>query len=252
MYKKLPPLILERLSLGELSEQERERLNREFGTDFLNAEVERLRQENASTLSSYPIRSMASEIRSKQTRERDVSVPLGVKAKWMGVGLAVACAALALFYIQPPVQTEDHIILKGGDPRLTIYRKAKDGAERLAANAMVHDGDLLQVRYVASGAKFGVIYSIDGNGAITRHDKQGATPTSLKSGGEIDLGHSYELDDAPEFEIFVFMTGEQSVPTSELLNSIKNVKFSPTQLPVLSLPKNWRASFYVLLKGAAK
>ena len=71
--------------------------------------------------------------------------------------------------------------------------------------------DVLQLSYVAVGRKYGVIFSIDGRGIVTVHypyAENGATP-ELEQGGEIYLRYAYELDDAPLFERFFFVTSDK-------------------------------------------
>lgn len=63
--------------------------------------------------------------------------------------------------------------------------------------------------YVAAGRAHGVIVSIDGRGQVTLHFPADAgAPTALESGRAVPLSHSYELDDAPLFERFMFVTAE--------------------------------------------
>lgn len=94
-----------------------------------------------------------------------------------------------------------------GDPVLTIDRMAAGRSERLRDGADVHAGDRLQLQYGAAEREQGAIVSIDGRGTATLHfpDDVTASPR-LASGGLVALDHSYELDDAPQFERFFFVT----------------------------------------------
>lgn len=66
----------------------------------------------------------------------------------------------------------------------------------------------MQVSYVAAGNRFGVVVSVDGRGGVTLHHP--ASPRDVprvKARGETPLPYAFELDDAPGFERFFFVTG---------------------------------------------
>ncbi len=105
-----------------------------------------------------------------------------------------------------------------GDGRLLIQRKTAEGASELRPNALVDAGDLLQLSYLSGGQLFGVVFSVDGRGVITQHfPEDGAESSELIGGGRQLLPSSYELDDAPRFERFYFVTASE--PFSALLVS---------------------------------
>ncbi|MFY0576601.1 hypothetical protein ACN28S_21700 [Cystobacter fuscus] len=58
---------------------------------------------------------------------------------------------------------------KGLPPQLGLHRPAALGPEALAQGALAARGDVVQVSYVAAGARFGVIFSVDGRGTVTLH-----------------------------------------------------------------------------------
>jgi hypothetical protein len=105
----------------------------------------------------------------------------------------------------------DEILVKGdAEPALKVYRQRGVAHWEIGDDDVVAAGDRLQLRYRAAGAAYGVIVSLDGRGHVTQHfpSARGAS-TALKSGGEVALDHSYELDDAPMFERFYFVTSQQ-------------------------------------------
>ena len=110
------------------------------------------------------------------------------------------------------------IRLKGAQSRLVLFRQIERGAEaaeRLREGALVRPGDVLQVSYIAAGASDGVILSIDGRGVLTQHFPPPQAPsaaTRLVQGGAIPLTSAYELDDAPAFERFFFVTSSGPTP----------------------------------------
>ncbi len=97
---------------------------------------------------------------------------------------------------------------RGLIPHLEIDRKATTRVDRLVTGAQVGAGDIVQVSYVAAGNRFGVVVSVDGRGGVTLHHP--ASPHDVprvRARGETPLPYAFELDDAPGFERFFFVTG---------------------------------------------
>jgi len=142
---------------------------------------------------------------------------------------ALAAAALALFLLFPGLDGERRVDAppgateraKGG-PQLVVYRFDGVTAERLEDGALVRQGDLIQLGYVAAGAQHGVILSVDGRGDVTLHypTSQGG-PTALRSDGLRRLGRSYELDDAPDFERFFFVTADAPLDAAGIAKAVQ-------------------------------
>jgi hypothetical protein len=121
--------------------------------------------------------------------------------------------------------------LRGGEARLHIYRRAGHAAEAdtgsgagssaLADGARVKPGEMLQVRYVAASAAFGLIVSIDARGQVSRHWPEGGELAApLQPAGERALPHAFELDDSPGFERFVFVTAPTVFATRPLIEAL--------------------------------
>ncbi|HUS69006.1 MAG TPA: hypothetical protein VMZ28_30930, partial [Kofleriaceae bacterium] len=108
-----------------------------------------------------------------------------------------------------------------GAQRLTAYRKAGDGAERLAPGAAVRAGDVLQLRYDGGGRRHGLIASIDGAGAVTLHFPASADGSTALAATTTDLPHAYALDDAPNFERFFFVTDDEPIDTAAALGALR-------------------------------
>ena len=155
----------------------------------------------------------------------------------MGIA-AVLCLALVLPFFVGKNQAENHggitleqSILENGKERakgssnIFVYKKSGDSALRLKNKAKVSEGDIIQISYVASGAKYGAIISIDGNGYLTQHYPEfGTKAFELDNKGEIPLDFSYQLDDAPDFERFVFITSDNQFDISSLMDFVDNSK----------------------------
>lgn len=141
---------------------------------------------------------------------------------------------------------------KGVGPRMYLYRKEGDEAVRLENRAHVSEGDILQISYIASGAKYGYILSIDGNGCVTQHyPEYGDTAALLSSDGEVPLEYSYKLDDAPTFERFLLITADREFTIREVeqaVNSFQNADRAMAEDFSSYVPKNADITDLLLLK----
>lgn len=214
--KKVPEWLLERLAQRELSpEKEAEIKERLGGEEEARRQVALLQESDREILAAYPPRAMAAKIQQRLGRGASSGI-----SGWLFLAAPVAAALLLLvaFFgpteegpapLSSPAPQVEETREKGLMPQLRIYRKKGDEVERLSPGALAREHDLLQLSYVAAGARFGVIFSIDGRGVLTRHFPEAhheAAPLSPQ--GEVALPHAYELDDAPGFERFFFITAE--------------------------------------------
>lgn len=259
MTTKISQWKLEQLALGELPAAEAEELRAQLranGDDRLDT----LERSSAEILATYPPERMAAKIRARldagERRSRSVA--------WIGLSLGVATAAMLAWWIvrvpssevravdgssvarvdPPPVE----VTRAKGDPALLVYRKAPSGKEMLAPQAAAKAGDVLQVAYRAAGARHGVIVSWDGRQSVTLHFP--STPdatTELRQGGVVALEHGYELDDAPAFERFVFVTSSRSLDVDAVQAAARAVARGPRPMeaPLELAPGTKQKSFLV-------
>jgi hypothetical protein len=160
-----------------------------------------------------------------------------------------------------PTTGPDGIRIKGQQAHLVIHRREVAGAVRLGPDSVTHEGDLLQVGYVAAGHRHGVIVSIDGGGAVTLHWPDAADESSAlqqarsaegtAQGEVVALEHAYELDDAPAFERFVFVTADKPIDAAMVVDAAERVADSPKRARTkrLVLPKSWQQSSILLRKA---
>jgi hypothetical protein len=118
--------------------------------------------------------------------------------------------------LEPGVRT------KGLEPRIFIYRDMGDGdIELLQNNDAVRANDTLQISYLATGQNYGAILSIDGSSVITLHYPENSNMLPrLQPQDEVYLPYGYLLDDAPDFERFIFVTSEEAFDVRQLMASI--------------------------------
>ncbi|HVU51367.1 MAG TPA: ActD-like protein, partial [Polyangia bacterium] len=116
-----------------------------------------------------------------------------------------------------------------GASELRVYRHRASGDERLADGSRAAAGDLLQLAYRAPTDGFGALLSIDGRGHVTLHWPEpgagGAARLSAK--GEVRLPSAYELDDAPAFERFVFVSSPAPFDLKTVLDAAEALAARP-------------------------
>ena len=106
-----------------------------------------------------------------------------------------------------------------------------------ASDARARANDLLQLSYRVARADFGLIFSIDGRGTVTRHFPDGDEAAQLEAGALIPLPRSYELDDAPRFERFFLVTGAKPFDSAAVVEAARSLAASGSaEQGALSLP----------------
>lgn len=207
MSARVPDLFVERLAAGALDETRaadvRARLEAEPGGLERLAAIE---SSNAEILRSMPPRVFAAAVQGRLPPAR---------RRWELVLVPALLAAAVLMVAVPTLNapgTVDpglEITRAKGDPELQLHRRGEEAP--LDEGVDLRAGDLVQVSYTASGAAYGAIVSIDGRGTVTWHlPERGGRAVKLLSGGGVPLDHGYELDDAPDFERFLFVTGSHA------------------------------------------
>lgn len=239
---KIPDLILEQYRLGELPRAEADRVSALLSEDpALRERHDALGQSDEEIARSYPPGWLAQRIRAR------LPAPDGGGGFRWRVPLAVAAAAMVVIVAIPlwtapgrdpvsPAVTGDRI--KGLLPGLTIYRRTASGTETLADGSVARPGDLLRVAYTGAGRTYGVILSIDGRGVVTPHlPPHGERAAPLKPGHATLLDQAYELDDAPGWERFYFVTGDTPFAVAPVMEAARKVaadgaRATPAPLPV--------------------
>jgi hypothetical protein len=122
--------------------------------------------------------------------------------------------------------------IKGLRPTLTLYRRTANGGETLADGAIVRPGDVVRVAYHAARRVYGVILSIDGRGSVTVHlPSRGDRAVRLKSDPTVLLDTAYELDDAPRWERFYFVTGDAAFAVRPIIDAAHAAAAATTDTP---------------------
>lgn len=262
----VPDLVLERSRLGELPGEDAVRLDRRLRSDrALRDRIAALDGSDRDIRRRYPPEWLAERVRARleaQGRATRPQIPSLVRGWPVSVALAAAVATLLLVLLPrtvgPPfsgtgsgsVSSSDRI--KGLQPALSLFRRTSHGSERLADGALARAGDLIRVGYQAAGRAYGVILSIDGRGAVTVHlAGPDARAASLRSGDTMLLDDAYELDAAPRWECFYFVTSDSPFEVAPIVGAATRAAAvaSGSAPPRLRLPAGLAQSTIILAKG---
>ena len=238
---------LERYLLDELPPPERRAIADALeARPELRERLDDLRLSSDAIFREHPPAAVAAALRARAA----VAPAPSPAARFLAPALAALSALLVagtvlVVYEREQAPRPDVTRVKGVQPYLLLFRKAAE-VERLSPGAVVHRSDLLQVAYQAAGRGYGVIVSIDGSGAVTRHlPPAGDQATPLQAGGPVPLGASYELDDAPGFERFVLVTADTPFAVETVLAAARRQRAPDGRL---DLPESMDQFSFVLRK----
>jgi hypothetical protein len=231
--------------LGELHPEWDKELNRES----LESEVGEILSSDKEILTRYKPSAIAREIEKRASKEKGIKGKPSIRTV-LGSVSAVA-AVLVLGLILPdlmkspePFSPTEIARIKGfSDSGLTVYRHKGTVTEVLNGETPARAKDLIQLGYsVSLEAPYGIIFSLDGRGVVTRHlVPMGDVAEKLTPGGEQLLTFSYELDDAPLFETFYLLTSDKPFPVEPLFDLITREAQSGNE--IVDFPK--------IVKGSA-
>jgi hypothetical protein len=214
----------------------------------------RLEEDSRRTLERHPPADVAAEVaRRRASRARvEAARESGSAGQggWHGLALGMPVAAsLALLALSTQHEAPEtaaperaQIVWVGyegikGDPMLRVHRQGATEPELLTNHAKARRGDVLQLSYVAAGRPFGMVISLDGRGTVTLHHPATLTgSTALAPGEAVTLDHAYELDDAPGFERFLFVTSDAPLDVATVLEAAHVLARQPSEARTRPLP----------------
>ncbi|MDR0306801.1 MAG: hypothetical protein LBI42_08185 [Chitinispirillales bacterium] len=226
----VPDWKLELYLLGELSDEE---LKLDEGT--LRERIAALRDSDAKILETHPPAWMAGRIE----RARAGKLASAEKKNRRLIRLfaipAAACAALLVlfpvgmqsfeFAFKHPAAPRYEDRVKGAvsvEPAIEVWRKEGDMARKLAPLSDAREGDVVQVLYTVHSFCYGAIVSMDGRGVLTVHlAGESGKASPLAPGGPVALDMSYQLDDAPLYEIFYLITSSENFDLDSVTQPLK-------------------------------
>jgi hypothetical protein len=238
----IPDWKLERFLTGDLPDGEmREIRELEASDDALAQRLKLLREDNKAILNKLPFETLAGKLADADaTAANNVLRFSFVK---FAAAVFVLAVALVAFMTQRDtvvtgvnadgkggdiVQTQNlqnmqvamnerasDTRIKGLDARMEVWKKTASGIVQLQDLDEVREGDEIQLRYAVPEKCFGLLFSMDGNGALTLHMGDGVKAIELAPGKMNSLPFAYKLDDAPYFEKFFFVTSPKEFAVEE-------------------------------------
>jgi len=288
--QRTPDWLLERIALGELPPAElADARSRLLGEPDGAARLDRLLASNDEILGRHPADAFAAVVRARTAAAAAGAGEAAPRRSWSwwlaGLGSAAVAASLLLTLVLPetvgraplrpgagagrgatgapvdpagprvavaPVQPGPTERPKGLEPHVVVHRRLGARSERLSPGAVAAAGDLLRVGYISpTTERYGVLCSIDGAGAVTLHlPQEGGVASPLDTDREVLLPFAYELDDAPDYERFVLVTGLRPFGTDEVLVAARSLAQDPArgrQAP-LALSDDLHQATYTLRK----
>jgi len=253
---------LERFLLGELPAGRMADIRARLQADpELARKLDDLRRSNKEILTRCPPDAILPQARRQAERREEQHRSLsGRRSYWRWALYSaplLAGAAVLLLVVVMNRRPSPELRFKGSagiDPakvQLLVFKKTEGGNVLLKNGDGVRPGDLLQLAYVPAGKKYGMIVSIDGNGLVIPHFPPGGQAlTRLKNSALVLLPNSYELDRAPQFERFFFVTSMSDIQTQDVLDKARALARSPQAARTgrLDLPENSFSQFSLLLE----
>jgi hypothetical protein len=258
---------LERYLLGELPLHRMEEINKLAQEDpEIQKQIEHLKQSNPEILKQHPPETMIPEIlkqyeeNRRQAKIKERIRPITLKRLlYAGPVLATVLVLLFVVFFRNGT-TPDYTRIKGEESidftktQVIIYRKINSEIELLNNGDQANAGDLLQIAYVPAGQTHGVILSSDGSGVVTLHfPEDNSQSTLLHQEKKNLLPSSYELDDAPDFERFFFITAMKEIDVEDIIKKAEELAASlaSAKTASLELPESHH-QFSLLLKKEKK
>ena len=257
----IPDWKLERFLLGELSSEEMRAIESRMASDpDLRRRLEILEASNAEILNEHPPREMTKAI---LNRARPAgSTPARTRTTYRRAlvsAMALGTAAFRFLLVKPagfdreggvPVsEVPDIIRLKGMEPGLFVFKKTAGEPLLLLDGAGTRAGDVLQLAYVSTERPYGIILSIDGRGVVTlHHPPNEAASQKLELNRRVFLENAYQLDDAPLFERFFFVSSASPLDVRAVRAAAERLAADPARAERDGLaldPKALQISFTV-------
>ena len=238
----IPTRILEEIKNSEV---DAENFYSIYGKENIEAALNDLKKSDEEILNTYSVESMkaavagklaANKLKANNTESREEANILRFPAVRF---ITYAAAAVLLAAIVIPAGLKNSKLaaanapterIKGNaapaskDPQIKLYRQKGREIQALNNGDFAHSGDIIQITYNAGSEEYGVIFSVDGNGNITRHFPENSWQAAQleQRPDETPLDFSYELDNAPDFECFIMVTSKMQFNLEDIESKIKN------------------------------
>ncbi|MBQ3716693.1 MAG: hypothetical protein II892_14125 [Fibrobacter sp.] len=222
----VPDWKLERYLTGDLPDEEMRKIrNLEISDEVFAGRVRMFREDSRAILRKMPFETLSAQLEkvSSQANGRKLAGSNIIKFA-VAAALVLSVVTVALFSqkeITPSgmeqgagtdvamlMDSGNSTRIKGMDSRMEAWKKTDGGIAKLEDMSDVREGDEIQLRYSVPQKCYGLLFSMDGNGAITMHMGDGDKAIALEPGKMVTLPYAYKLDDAPQFEKFFFLVSD--------------------------------------------
>ena len=240
----IPDWKLERYLTGDLPATEMRKIRELEKTDAIFANrVKMMREDNAAILRKMPFERLSEKMDAMPGRSGSAGNTVHVNFKLVkfaaAAALVLAVVSVALFgqrEVMAPAQSGAQVMdvamldsqdegtrIKGMDARMEVWKKTADSAVQMSNLDEAREGDEIQLRYSVPEKSFGLLFSMDGNGALTMHMGSENHAVELAPGEMTTLPFAYKLDNAPKFEKFFLLTSRNmfSINASDIDASLK-------------------------------
>ncbi len=257
----IPTRIIEGIYNSELKAQD---YYDKYGKEEIEKALEEIKKSNIEILNKYKTEDMKSQILAKmedEDKEKDLPNKKSFKVLRY-ISYAAAAVLLGIFILPRGINSlktktsmAEASARHGENLRegLFLYHQTSDKEEVLEDGSKVSAGDFINISYCLNENEYLIIFSLDGNGNITRHfpkdsweaqkreNKRGQTPIYSKD-------TLYQLNNAPEFECFIMVTSTKAFNLSDIEKRIKDKESLDYIKELDYLPENTKALSFTLVK----
>ena len=254
----IPTRILEEIKNSELNAKDFYSI---YGKENIDAALEEFKKSDEEILAAYSVDNMRKAVEQKLGKPAILHFPAQKFIGYAAAAVLLAAVLVPAGLKNSTLRTNKAAVAtervkgasdssKNSQAQIKLYRQKGREIQALEDGSFARSGDVIQITYNAGTSEYGVIFSVDGNGNITRHFPENSWKAGqlLHRNDETPLDFSYELDNAPDFECFVMVTSQKEFSLDDLENKIKN-KTDIDYLTALSyLPKKTEGITFVLEK----
>jgi len=226
--RAISAFMLERYRLGELSPGDKQAIEDALATDGdLRLSLQELDESDRELRLRYPAGALrlGANVRFSQRRFNRAKVAVAA-------AIAVCLCVPVLYLLRSGTFRNE---FETGSPAERIKGQSLTGSELfvyvkenqeliLPHQAVMEEGNTVQLAYTApAGAEYyGVIFSVDGRSVVTMHYPYRRGQSSLLvSGKRTYLNEAYILDDAPDYEVFVFVVCDEPLNVEQVLQKAR-------------------------------
>jgi len=232
---RISTFLLERYRIGEVTNEEKLRVENALARDTtLAAALAEMDRADSDFRQKFPKEKFFSSDKFSQRPAPRIALrrPRVPAVIWgLCAAALVLVIALPLLILKDRGSVGNNDRMKGAagenSSELSVYLKEDSSGKSimLQDQADIREGNTVQLAYLVKGGdKYGVIFSIDGRSAVTLHyPYRPGLSTRLVSGKAVPLDEAYTLDDAPDYEMFFFVTGDNPLDVRGVLNTAQRL-----------------------------